>query len=120
MSTLTLNEWCAAVHAVAHSKGFHEEREIEGVVRDASAGERLALIASEVGEAVQALQRSPNPAGFYFEVDGKPEGVASEIADIVIRCFDFAEHYGIDLERVVETKNEFNRQRPHRHGGKTL
>lgn len=48
----------------------------------------------------------------------KPEGVPSELADIVIRVMDAAVEYGIDLNDEVELKLAYNRTRPHRHGGK--
>lgn len=48
----------------------------------------------------------------------KPEGVPSELADIVIRAMDIAEFYGIDLGRAILEKMEYNQARPYKHGGK--
>jgi NTP pyrophosphatase (non-canonical NTP hydrolase) len=48
----------------------------------------------------------------------KPEGVASELADIVICVGDLAARLGIDLGRAVEEKHAFNETRALRHGGK--
>lgn len=50
----------------------------------------------------------------------KPIGFDSELADIVIRVMDLAEHLGIDLERAIQEKHEFNQTRPMRHGGKRI
>ena len=50
----------------------------------------------------------------------KPIGVPSEIADLVIRIFDFAGEHGIDLERAVTEKMAYNKTRPFRHGNKAL
>lgn len=50
----------------------------------------------------------------------KPEGVASELADVVIRVADLCGLYGIDLETALEEKMAFNDTRPYRHGGKQL
>lgn len=54
------------------------------------------------------------------EVLNKPEGVVSELADIVIRVADLCGLYGIDLETALEDKMAFNRTRTYRHGGKQL
>lgn len=47
---------------------------------------------------------------------GKPEGLPSELADIVIRVADFAEHLGIDLEEEIRVKAAYNETRPPKHG----
>lgn len=49
-------------------------------------------------------------------VVGKPEGVPMELADVVIRIFDFAGCYGIDLEQAIVQKMAFNSGREYRHG----
>lgn len=41
-----------------------------------------------------------------------------ELADIVIRCFDMADAFGIDLEAAILEKHEFNKTRPYLHGKK--
>lgn len=50
----------------------------------------------------------------------KPCGVPSELADIIIRVFDLAGRYNIDLERAIDEKMAYNATRPARHGGKVL
>ena len=54
----------------------------------------------------------------YYREDDKPEGVPAELADVVIRCFDMADYYGIDLEEAILEKHEFNKTRPYKHGKK--
>lgn len=39
-----------------------------------------------------------------------------ELADIIIRVFDLAGHYNIDLDSVVRLKMDYNSQRPYKHG----
>lgn len=50
----------------------------------------------------------------------KPEGIPSEIADVVIRCCHFAGEKGIDLASVVAEKAAFNRTRSRLHGGRKI
>ena len=46
----------------------------------------------------------------------KPEGVAVELADAVIRIADLCGHLGIDLDAVIRLKMTYNEGRPHKHG----
>jgi NTP pyrophosphatase (non-canonical NTP hydrolase) len=41
-----------------------------------------------------------------------------ELADAVIRCFDMAYVFGIDLESAIKEKHAFNKTRPYLHGRK--
>ncbi len=96
-----------------------------------SFGDRMALLHSEVSEAVEAYRRwgvadatKPLHDVFSGEVDPakvpKPEGVGSEFADIFIRLLTECEAYGIDLEAEYERKVAYNRTREQRHGGRLL
>jgi len=55
----------------------------------------------------------------FIEIN-KPEGVPSELADIVIRVFDMCGYYGIDLYAAIKEKMAYNESRPYKHGGKKL
>ena len=43
-----------------------------------------------------------------------------EVADAFIRILDLAGAHKIDLEHIIELKHEYNKTRPHRHGGKVI
>jgi NTP pyrophosphatase (non-canonical NTP hydrolase) len=83
---------------------------------------RVLLIHSEVTELCEAIRRGTKD---YVEVDGKPEGPASELADIVIRTLELAVHMGYeDFESVILHKMEYNRRRTdvpaHGYAGKAF
>lgn len=78
--------------------------------------EKLCLIHSEVSEALEDFR--DNKLETTFEENGKPVGMPTELADIVIRTYDLAGAMGIDLDKEIDIKHGFNKLRPHRHGGK--
>jgi len=53
-------------------------------------------------------------------ITSKPEGIPSELADIVIRVMDYCEWAGINLEAAILEKHEYNKSRPYKHGGKAI
>lgn len=83
---------------------------------------KLALVHSELSEALECVRDGRMEV--FYEEDGKggvkPEGFPSELADAVIRAADLAGALGIDLERVVREKMDYNATRKHRHGGRVL
>lgn len=50
----------------------------------------------------------------------KPEGIAVEMADCIIRILDWAGKEGLDIDAIIREKMEYNKTRPYRHGGKVL
>lgn len=94
------------IHDLAKSKGWWDESR--------SDGELIALIHSELSEALEGL-RHGNPPDEHL-----PEFTSAEIefADAVIRILDMADARGYRLAEAILAKHEFNQGREHRHGGK--
>ncbi|QGJ90111.1 pyrophosphatase [Mycobacterium phage Indlulamithi] len=106
-------------------------------------GEVMALITSEVSEAFEEFRNGDDQTRIYYKAKrpdgsewkwegpqqltdnetgeqtlGKPEGIAAELADVLIRVLDYVGAYGIPISDAVLQKHHYNQTRPYRHGGK--
>lgn len=125
-STVNINELVDQAYTHAVNKGFWEDIEEAtfdawpsqtAAIEAAFIGQKLALIHSEVSESLEEA-RAGNYGATHQE-GGKPEGLPSELADIVIRVADLCGHLGIDLESTIIEKLNYNsRSRGHKHGKK--
>jgi len=103
------------VHSLAIEKGWHDDRDIMDPHHLAS---MLALIHTEVSEATECVRNGE--VDLFVGVTGKPTGMPSELADIIIRVLDMSGALGIDMGELIEQKHAYNQTRPHRHGNKRL
>ncbi len=147
-----INKYIEEAHQNAINQGWWDNPK--------SFGETIALIHSELSEALEEHRNHRKPTETYYSgkatqklQDGtitneiiayygtpegrcilpdnlgfdkdvietkKPEGIPSELADVVIRVFDMCGYYGIDLEAAIKEKMAYNKTRPFKHGGKKL
>lgn len=101
-------------HEIAESKGFYDGYNNRatwleaGEKQDKNAGLLLALMHSEISEALEAIRAK----------DPKDNNLGEEMADLVIRALDASEYWNIDLEHEILKKIEKNKVRPQKHGKK--
>ena len=91
-------------HSLAKSNGFWDE--------EPNVGEKIALMHSELSECLESLRKGDR------EDDHLPQFQNSvvELADVIIRIFDFAGYYNLPLAEAILAKHAFNKSRPFRHG----
>lgn len=110
------------VHLLAVLKGWWPGGDSGLPISVLDVSSRLMLVVSELSEALEELRTAFNEPGWIHRIalDGKPEGFGIELADAMIRIMDLAGALNIDLEQCILAKHEYNKTRPHRHGGKKL
>lgn len=91
-------------NAVAH--GWWEE--------ERSFGEIIALMHSELSEALEYDRKGNGQSDHIPEFTG----VEEELADVVIRIFDYCGRKNLRLGEAVIAKMKFNESRPYKHGKK--
>jgi NTP pyrophosphatase (non-canonical NTP hydrolase) len=105
---MEIKELIIKSHNIAKSKGWWDEK--RGIP------ELIALMHSELSEALEEY-RDGESLNLRFE-DGKPLGFTVELADVLIRIFDMAGKYDLDLDYALNEKIKYNTTRNYRHGNK--
>lgn len=100
-----INDLVKRAYENSKNHGFWEEEK--------NFGEVIALMHSELSEAFEEYRNGKKINETYYEQGEKPCGIPSELADVVIRVFDFCGGNDIDLEKM-----QYNETRPYKHGKK--
>lgn len=108
----SLNDYAAVCHA-ANAKWWYRE---DGTPIEQNKGELLMLMVSEIAEAMEGerkgLMDDKLPHRFMAEV---------ELADTLIRIFDYAAAFGYDLQGAFAEKMAYNATREdHTHEARAL
>ena len=103
---------------IATNRGFRDNASL-------TIAEEIALMHSELSEALECYREKQDLQKIHYNENErnsagylKPEGIAVEFADALMRICETAEHYGIPLERAIHEKMNYNRTRPYKHGKK--
>ena len=105
-----INQIAKEIHKTAIEKGWWET--------DRPVPELIALMHSELSEALEEYRDGYAVDSGWTSLGDKPEGVATELIDCMIRILDCLAAHGVDIEAVLKKKMAYNRTRPYRHGGK--
>ena len=101
-----INDVARVIHDYAISKGWW--------LAPRNDGEILALMHSEISEALEFLRHGNPPSDHVPEISG----VAEEMADVVIRVMDYCHARDINIGKAIAAKHKFNMSRGFKHGGK--
>ena len=104
-----INDIAKSIHKNAVNHGWWDEPR--------AFGEIIALCHSELSEALEAYRK--NEPMVWMNGD-KPDGMAVEMVDCIIRILDYLAYENMDIEDLLMAKHGYNLTRPFKHGGKRI
>ena len=100
-----MNKLSREIHADNIAAGWWTDL-VTGLPKDRNVGELLCLVHSEISEAMEGYRKGLKddklPHRDMFEV---------ELADALIRIFDIAGKFNLDLDEAIAEKREYNKSR---------
>lgn len=115
---MNINDWVLNIHELAVKKKWYEpmrefmDEDYKFIHCDITSysdtelayiSQQLLLVATEIGEATQALR---NCEDTHF---------IEEITDVLIRTLSLLGCFRVDVDRLISKKHEFNELRPEHH-----
>lgn len=125
---LSIKALCEESTRNAKEKGFSNQ----------SFPEFLALVHSELSEALEEFRNNKAINETWYSVESesngvkyrrpcdanedgaKPEGIPSELSDVLIRVFHYCGENNLDLVAALREKVLYNRTRSYKHGNKRI
>ena len=104
----------------AYKHGFWPEKHTHELNSGRNDGEMIALMHSELSEALEAVRKTKIEGEFQNHVmDEHCPGFLSleiELADCIIRILDYSHARKLRLAEAIIAKHEYNKTRPFKHG----